>query len=195
MSKVKASFILLLALAFFGANATAKRAAAPLQKSEPWRGQEQRIKMTIATVSPALDGLTTTYRLGQQIPVAINLTNTATEPVYLCLSGDLYQDLPQLRRDGHLLPYTNWQTYLLQSSAKNLSCLNDDLPDSTLLLPNEPTLVDSLIVVDDRDDPTGALAWYDQLPSGHYELSVQRRLGCCEGPMVESNKIDFDITP
>jgi hypothetical protein len=43
--------------------------------------------------------------------------------------------------------------------------------------------------------PMGDLAWYETLQPGKYELSTQRRLGCCEGPLVESNKITFEVTP
>ena len=28
-----------------------------------------------------------------------------------------------------------------------------------------------------------------------YELTIQRRLACCDGPMVESNKISFEVVP
>ena len=30
---------------------------------------------------------------------------------------------------------------------------------------------------------------------GKYELTIQRRLACCDGPMVESNKINFEVVP
>ena len=161
----------------------------------PTLDQRKVIKVTIATLGPTLGPPTQTYRPGQKIPIAINLTNTSDEPIYSCLSGDLYQDLPRLKRDGKLVPYTSWQSYVLQSAEKNKTCLNDDLPASTLLLPNQPTLVDSLIITDDNVDPTGALAWYDPLSPGHYELSLQRRFGCCDGPMVNSNTINFDVVP
>ena len=157
--------------------------------------QQKVVKLTIATIDPTIGPPTQTYRLGQKIPVTINLTNTSDVPIYSCLSGDLYQDLPRLKRDGKVLPYTSWQTYVLQSDEKNQTCLNDDLLASTLLAPHTPTLVDSLIVTDDNSDPTGALAWYDQLSPGHYELSIQRRFNCCDGPMVDSNTISFDVVP
>jgi hypothetical protein len=83
----------------------------------------------------------------------------------------------------------------MQTVRRDQTCLHEDLPDSVLLRPNEPVIVDSLIVVDDAALPTGAVAWYDRLTPGTYELSVQRRFGCCDGPMVESNKISFDVVP
>jgi hypothetical protein len=161
----------------------------------PALDQRNVIKVTIATLDPTLGPPTRAYRPGQKIPIAINLTNTSNVPVYSCLSGDLYQDLPRLKRDGKVVPYTSWQSYILQSAEKNQTCLNDDIPASTLLMPDTPTLVDSLIVTDDNIDPTGALAWYDPLPPGHYELSLQRRFACCDGPMVDSNTINFDVAP
>jgi hypothetical protein len=123
------------------------------------------------------------------------LINTAAHAVYTCLSGDIYQDLPQLKRDGQLVQYTRWQDYVLQTAAKERTCQKEDLPEQALLMPNEPKMVDFLVVVDDSSDPTGALAWYDDLRPGHYELSVQRHFGCCDGPMAESNIVNFDITP
>jgi len=32
-------------------------------------------------------------------------------------------------------------------------------------------------------------------PPGKYELTMQRRLACCDGPMVESNKTSFEVVP
>jgi hypothetical protein len=185
---------LTFALAVFAIATCAEEAATLMQTSEA-RTDNQPIRVTIATVNPWLDGPTRSYRVGEQIPVAIKLTNTTSNPVRSCLSGDIYQDLPRLTRNGKLVPYTNWQNYVLQTAAKEQTCQKDDLPDSALLLPNDPKLLDFLVVADDTSDPTGALAWYDQLQPGHYELSVQRRLGCCGGPMAQSNTVDFDVTP
>jgi hypothetical protein len=142
-----------------------------------------------------LERTTRSYKSGQQIPVAISLTNTGSEPVYTCLSGDIYQDVPRLTRNGQLVSFTKWQTYVLQTAAREQICQKEDLPEEALLMPNEPKLVDFLVVVADRSDPTGALAWYDTLPPGHYELSVQRHFGCCDGPMAESNMVNFEVTP
>lgn len=190
------ALLLVFGLAVFGLFVVSGKAE--VQKTsgaDPKPDQQRVIKVTIATLGPTLGPPSRMYRPGEKIPIAINLTNTSEAPVYSCLSGDLYQDLPRLKRDGKLVPYTSWQSYALQSAEKNKTCLNDDLPASTLLMPNTPTLVDSLIVTDDNVDPTGALAWYDPLPPGHYELSLQRRFGCCDGPMVDSNTINFDVVP
>ena len=171
-----------------------ENAATKFQSAELSEGN-QPIKVWISSVSSLLDRPTRSYKFGQQIPISISLINTATHAVYTCLSGDIYQDLPQLKRDGQLVQYTRWQDYVLQTAAKERTCQKEDLPEQALLMPNEPKMVDFLVVVDDSSDPTGALAWYDDLRPGHYELSVQRHFGCCDGLTGQSNTIDFDITP
>lgn len=40
-----------------------------------------------------------------------------------------------------------------------------------------------------------AIQWYGQLPVGHYELILGRRIECCQGPLLESDKITFEIVP
>jgi hypothetical protein len=157
--------------------------------------EQHTVKVTLTTVAPMLGPPTNRYHVGEQIPVTINLTNTSNEPLYSCLSGDAYQDLPTLTRDGKVVSYTGSQKYLLETAQKDQTCLHENLPDSTLLMPHQPTIVDSLIVMDDSEDPTGAIAWYERLTPGKYELSVQRRFGCCDGPMVESNKVRFEVIP
>jgi len=55
-------------------------------------------------------------------------------------------------------------------------------------------VADWLALVDNT--PLGeADVWYDRLPVGKYELMIQRRLACCDGPMVDSNKINFEVVP
>jgi len=53
---------------------------------------QSAIKVTIATVGPMLDPPTNSYKVGEQIPVAIKMTNTSNQPTYACVSSDLYQD-------------------------------------------------------------------------------------------------------
>lgn len=153
--------------------------------------QRPAIKVSIATVAPSLDSPASRYRVGEQVPVAISMTNTSNESAYVSVSSDLYQDRPRLTKDGQVVPYTKWQTYLLQNTRKDQTCMHEDLPKRLLLRSNEPTVVDFLVVVDDTREPTGALSWYDPLTPGVYELSIQRRFGLCYGPVVESNKITF----
>jgi len=82
-----------------------------------------------------------------------------------------------------------------RNDQKDQSCQHENMPEPLLLEPQQPTLADWLVVVDDNSLPTGAMPWYDPLPPGRYELSIQRRLGCCDGPMLKSNEISFDIVP
>ena len=173
---------------------------------QPHQGQSQQtsqrtvtppasaIKVTIATVAPFLGPPTDHYKIGQQIPVTITMTNTSTGALNACISADLYQNLPKLTKDGRLVPYMKWQSYERLDAQRNQTCRNVDRADSVLLTPNEPVTADFFVLADSPDF-TGAEAWYDTLPAGKYELSIQRRFNCCDGPMVESNKINFEVTP
>ena len=154
---------------------------------------EQAIKVTIATTSGFLGKPTNRYKVGEQIPVTITMTNTAKEPLYTCVSSDLYQDLPTLTRDGSLVSYPNWQSYEEGNVNRNHLCEKENLPEPVLLRPNEPTVADWFVLVDDKT--SGAESWYDSLPPGKYELTIERRLTCCDGPMITSNKISFEVVP
>jgi len=151
------------------------------------------IKVTIATTSGFLGPPVNRYRVGEQIPVTITMTNTSKDPVSTCISSDVYQDVPKLTRDGKLVPYLNWQSYELLNAKRNHVCEEENLPEPVLLKGNESKLADWLVLVD--SDLSGADNWYDTLPAGKYELTLQRRLGCCSGPMVDSNTITFEVVP
>lgn len=151
-------------------------------------------RLEIASVDPLLQA-TDRYQVGEQAIVTISMVNTSKQQDYACISSDMYQDLPTLKRDGRLVPYARWQTYLLGNLQKDQTCESIDLPERILLKPSEPTVVDFLTIVDDSRNPTGNLAWYDPLGPGNYELTIQRRLGCCAGPMIESNEISFQVVP
>ena len=156
--------------------------------------EERAIKVTITTTAGFLGSPTTRFKVGDQIPVNITMTNTSTQPVNTCISSDVYQDVPKLTRDGKAVPFMSFQSYETLYAKRNHVCEEENLPEPVLLKPNEPTVVDWLVLVDDSTS-SGAFAWYDTLPAGKYELSIQRRLACCEGPMVESNKISFEVAP
>jgi hypothetical protein len=156
--------------------------------------QPGSIKVTIATVGSFLGPPTNQFKVGDQIPVTITMTNTSRSPQYTCISSDLYQDLPRLTRNDIPLPFMNWQSYERLNAQRNHVCQDENLPESILLKPNEPKVVDWFVLVDSGTS-TGAEAWYDPLTPGKYELTILRRLSCCDGPMVESNKISFEVAP
>ena len=160
----------------------------------PLTPEERAIKITIATVSSFFGPPTNRYKAGDRIPVTITMTNTSKDTVSTCVSSDLYQDLPKLTRDGKEVPYMNWQSYERTNAQRNHICEEENLPEPVLLKPNETKMTDWFVLA---DTPTwsGAEAWYDPLPPGKYELMIQRRLACCEGPMVESNKTSFEVIP
>lgn len=163
-------------------------AQSPAPKTNP------QIKVTIATTDGFLGQPAKRYKVGEQIPVTITMTNTSKQPLYTCISSDVYQDLPKLTRDGQLVPYLNWQSFETEYANRNHMCQEENLPEPALLKPNEPTVADWFVLVNDRTED-GAYAWYDTLPAGKYELTIQRRLACCDGPMVESNRISFEVVP
>ena len=151
------------------------------------------VKVTIATTDGFLGQPATRFKVGEQIPVTITMTNTSNTPQYTCISSDLYQDRPKLTHDGKLVPYMNWQSYETMNAKRNHMCEEENLPEPVLLRPNEPRAADWFVLV--ADSSGGADAWYESLPVGKYELTIQRRLSCCDGPMVESNKVSFEVVP
>ena len=155
---------------------------------------ERAIRVTIATTAGFLGQPANRYKVGEQIPVSITMTNTSTEPFDTCISSDIYQDRPRLTRDGKVIPYLNAQSYEAGYAKHNQVCDDENLPERVRLEPNKPTVADWLVLVGDGIS-TQADAWYDTLPPGKYELSLQRQLACCNGPMVESNKISFEVAP
>jgi hypothetical protein len=152
------------------------------------------IKVNIATVGSTFGPPTTRYKAGDQIPIAITMTNTSNDEVFACISSDLYQNVPKLTRDGQPVPYMSWQSYERVNAQRNHICEKENLPEAIHLNPNESKLVDWFVLSDSPESGEGE-AWYDPLPPGKYELTIQRRLACCDGPMVVSNTTDFEIVP
>ena len=150
------------------------------------------VKVSIATTDGFLGPPAMRYKVGEQIPVTITMTNTSKDALYTCISSDVYQDLPKLTRDGKVVPYANSLSYETVSAKTNHVCEEENLPEPVLLQPNEPRVADWFLLVNDRTTED-ADAWYDVLPAGKYELTIQRRLTCCDGPMVDSNKISFEV--
>jgi hypothetical protein len=156
--------------------------------------QERAIKVSITTGGSLFGPPKNLYRVGQRVPVSITMTNTSDQPIQVCVSGSLYQDLPNLLRDGQPVSYLALQEQMLKADQKYNTCSEVDLPEPIILQPKEARVVDWFILAEGRT-PMGDLAWYQTLQAGQYELSIGRRLSCCNGLMVESDKISFEVVP
>ena len=155
---------------------------------------ERAIKVSIATVGSAFGPPTTRYKAGEQIPIAITMTNTSDDQVFACISSDIYQNVPKLTRDGRPVPFMKSQSYERLSAQQNHTCEKENLPEAILLKPHESKLVDWFVLSDNPETGEGE-PWYDPLPPGKYELTIQRRLACCDGPMLVSNTTSFEVVP
>ena len=165
--------VLVIALTFvvnsYGGNSRIGLAASPQQNiGETLNDNSPPVRVSIMTGGGLFGPAKDSYKVGEQVPVTITMINTSTEPIYVCDSSTLYQDLPKLVKDGRTLPYLKWQSFELADSKKNNTCQDEDLPEPVRLKPNESTVVDWLVLVDSSSNPSGALAWYDPLLPGKY---------------------------
>jgi hypothetical protein len=165
------------------------------QQSNGANGQTNgnQIKISIATGGGPYEPAKDTYRVGERIPVVITMTNTGSEPVYVCESGALYQDRPQLLKDGKPVPYMSFQQSSIEMADKDKTCDQANLPQQILLKPNEPAVVD-WFVVSKGATSFNDVAWYEPLQPGKYTLSDKRRLSCCDGSLIATNTIEFVVT-
>jgi hypothetical protein len=166
------------------------------QQSNGANGQinGNQIKISIATGGAPYGPAKDSYRVGERIPVVITMTNTGTEPFYVCETGTLYQDRPKLLKDGKPVPYMSFQQSSMQEAERDKTCDEDNLPQQVLLRPNEPTVVDWFILSKGATS-FNDVAWYEQLQPGKYMFSDQRRLSCCDGPLIDTNRIEFVVAP
>jgi hypothetical protein len=156
--------------------------------------QELAIKVSITTGGSLFGPPKTLYHVGQRVPVSITMTNTSDQPVQVCVSGTLYQDRPKLIMNGQPVHYLVLQEQMLTADQKYKACSEVSLPEQVLLQPKEARVVDWFILAEGRT-LMGDMAWYKTLQAGKYDLSIERRLSCCDGSMVESNKISFEVVP
>jgi hypothetical protein len=156
--------------------------------------QQPAVKVTITTGGGLFGPARDRYRVGQRVPVVITMTDTGSDPVPVCVSGSLYQDQPKLLKDGQPVPYMKSQREMLQMAYTDKTCATLDVPEPIMLKPNEPTVVDWFVLSEGTTE-RGDLSWYEPLQVGKYELSIQRRFDCCDGPMANSNKISFEVVP
>jgi hypothetical protein len=170
-----------------------------IQQSNPSssrRGQidGSKIKITIATGGGPYRPAKDTFRVGEPVPLVITMTNTGSEPVYVCESATLYQDRPQLLKDGQPVPYKSYRQSMMQAAEREQTCKKDNLPQQVLLRPNEPVVVDWFNLA---EGPTSLYddGWYGPLSAGKYTLTDKRLLNCCDGALIESSTINFEVVP
>jgi hypothetical protein len=175
----------------------ARPACAPaeaIQQSNASSGQSSQIKISIAMGGGPFRPARQTFRVGDRIPVVITMTNTGSQPVYVYQSSTLYQDRPQLLKDGEPVSYMSFTQSMVQAAAIDKTCATTNVPQQIMLRPNEPAVVDWFVLAlgaASLDD----YAWFEQLLPGKYTVSDQRRLNSCDGPFVESNSVNFTVLP
>lgn len=193
LSKLIAGLALALGVvvAFFpGRSSNATQQANPA--SQP--AQNSKIQVRITTGGGLFGPPISRYRVGERVPVTINMTNTSDQPVEICDSATIYQDRPRLLRNGQPVPYLIGQTQILNTTQKDRTCFKLDVPEPVRLKPKESRVVDWFVLADGSQS-LGDLTWYEPLVPGNYGLSIERRLACCEGPMIPSNQINFEVVP
>jgi hypothetical protein len=153
-----------------------------------------QIKITIATGGAPLRPATDTYQVGQRVPLVITMTNTGSQPVYVCESGTLYQDRPKLIKNGKPVPYTSDRQSMIDLAVRDKTCDKENLPQQVLLRPNEPTVVDWFTLAEGATS-IGEDGWYEPLGPGKYTLSNQRGVSCCDDTSIETNTISFVVAP
>ena len=148
-----------------------------------------QIEVTIALGGGLYGPVKSRFEVGEEIPVVVTLTNTGSEPVQYCLSTTIFQNRPRLERDGQPVPYlTNLPARTEQEDAVEL-CEKRAVKQVYMLKPKQKRVVDWFTF------GSRGITWYNPLPPGHYELVLMRRIECCLGPTVESNRVGFDIVP
>lgn len=147
------------------------------------------IKVTIATGGGLHGPVKSKFKVGEEIPVVISMTNTGDGPAKYCLSTTVIQNRPQLERDGRPLPYLTNLPEQVDAENPVERCENSAFRQLYQLQPKQQKIVDWITL-----GQRGVL-WYEPLPPGHYELVLLRRLECCRGAFVKSNKVAFEVVP
>jgi hypothetical protein len=147
------------------------------------------IKVTIATGGGPHQAVKTKFKVGEEIPVVVSMANTGDGTAKYCLSTTVIQNRPQLERDGRLIPYLTNLPQQVENETATQRCESSAFRQFYELQPKQRRVVDWITF-----GQRGVL-WYEPLPPGHYELVLMRRVECCRGPMVKSNKVAFDVVP
>lgn len=155
----------------------------------PAPASENPFAVTITTGGGLYGPVKSRFKVGEEIPVVISLTNNGEEPAKYCRSTTVFQNRPRLERDGQLIPYrTNLPARADKEEAIQM-CEGSAARQFYMLQPKRKKVVD-WITIGQR-----GITWYESLPPGHYELVLMHRVECCQGPMLESNKVAFDVVP
>ena len=150
---------------------------------------ESVIKVTITTGGGYYGPVKNQFKVGEEIPVTISMNNTGEKPAKYCLSTSVFQNRPQLKRDGQLLPYVTNMAETADREDFIRRCETSAARQFYELQPKVSKAVDWFTL------NSGAIQWYGPLPAGRYELTLRRRIECCQGPLVESDKITFEVVP
>jgi hypothetical protein len=191
--------VLVLLTMLTGSTHAVRQACVPLESIQQANTASRQtdgnqIKISIATGGGPLRPAKNIYRVGERVPLVITMTNTGTQPVYVCESDTLYQDRPQLLKDGQPVKYMSFRESTMKAAETEKTCDKENLPQQVLLPPNEPTVVDWFTLADGVTSIDNE-AWYEQLQPGKYTLSNRRRLSCCDGPLIETDTITFMVVP
>jgi len=146
-------------------------------------------KVTIATGGGLYGPVKSRFKVGEDVPVVISMTNTGDKPAKYCLSTSVFQNRPQMRKDGQLLPYLSSLSQQADKEDAIEQCERSQSRQLYDLQPNETKVVDWFKI------SAMGIAWYELLSAGHYELVLMRRVECCQGALLESNKVAFEVVP
>lgn len=133
--------------------------------------------VTISAVSTSSEGKLIEreqYKAGEKIQVKVTMVNTSSKTLNVPKGEDYYR--PQLFRDGQLVAYRKEVFERIEKQDKGDS---SRITGFLFLKPNEA-----------QSDVINLDYWYEPLPSGHYQLSLQRIFF---KQRVESNVIFFEV--
>ena len=166
-------------------------ARARQERAGPGEGavRESAVKVKITTGGGLYGPPKTQYKVGEEIPVVISLTNTTDGTLTYCRSTSVFQNRPELKRDGQLVPYLTNLTKQADEADFIQRCEASAARQLYSLQPKKTRVVDWFSL------NRGSLDWYGPLPAGRYELLLRRRLACCQGLLLESDTITFEIKP
>jgi hypothetical protein len=150
---------------------------------------ESPFKVTITTGGGLFGPVKSRFKVGEDVPVVITLTNNGDKPAKYCRSTTVFQNRPRLERDGQTLAYITPVIKLADKEETIRRCEMSASRHIYHLQPGQKKSVD-WITIGNR-----GVNWYGGLPPGHYELVLLRRVECCQGPFLESNKVAFDVVP